>query len=313
MRLPQRTTCASYFLSHADLTYTMISQFAISLPLAAVDKKAVAVFENIPLLTNSVIVSAAVLVILFVFCRLATKDMKNVPSGVQNLFEMIFEKLYAFVEGILGPKVAKKSFPLLATFFFFWLVSNWFGLLPGVGTIGNGVVEDGHFHITRPLLRPTAADLNAGLAISFTFMLVWLWISVKEVGLGGFLAHIFAPKGHSKNAAMQAFLVVVFFAVGLLEIVSISIRPFSLSLRIYGNIFAGENLLHAMGNLGDALGAPAAVAFIMRCLVPVPFYFLELLVGFLQAIVFTLLCTVYIQLSTTHEEHGDHGHEGKAH
>jgi F-type H+-transporting ATPase subunit a len=236
--------------------------------------------------------------------------MKQVPSGAQNLFEMIFEKLYAFVEGILGPKVAPKAFPLLSTFFFFWLFSNWLGLMPGVGTVGQGVVENGHFHVTKPLLRPSAADLNAGLAIAMTFMVVWLWISIKEVGIGGFLSHLFAPKGKSKSPLMQVFLMVVFFGVGLLEIVSISIRPFSLSLRIFGNIFAGENLLHAMAELGDKLGAPDAVAFIMRCLVPVPFYFLELLVGFLQAIVFTLLCTVYIQLSTAHDDHG-HGDEHK--
>ena len=290
----------------------MISQLALDLPLAAVDKKAVAVWESIPALTNSVIVSLLTLGLLFLFSKLATAHMKKVPTGAQNLFEMMFEKLYAFVEGILGPKVAPKAFPVLSTFFFFWLISNWLGLMPGVGTIGQGVVENGHFHVTKPLLRPSAADLNAGLAIAMTFMVVWLWISIKEVGVGGFLSHLFAPKGKSKSPLMQVFLMVVFFGVGLLELVSISIRPFSLSLRIFGNIFAGENLLHAMAELGNKLGAPEAVAFIMRCVVPVPFYFLELLVGFLQAIVFTLLCTVYIQLSTAHDDHG-HGEHGDGH
>lgn len=290
----------------------MISPLALDLPLAAVDKKAVAVWESIPALTNSVIVSLLTLGLLFLFSKLATAHMKKVPTGAQNLFEMMFEKLYAFVEGILGPKVAPKAFPVLSTFFFFWLISNWLGLMPGVGTIGQGVVENGHFHVTKPLLRPSAADLNAGLAIAMTFMVVWLWISIKEVGVGGFLSHLFAPKGKSKSPLMQVFLMVVFFGVGLLELVSISIRPFSLSLRIFGNIFAGENLLHAMAELGNKLGAPEAVAFIMRCVVPVPFYFLELLVGFLQAIVFTLLCTVYIQLSTAHDDHG-HGEHGDGH
>lgn len=290
----------------------MTHVLALDLPLAAVDKKAVAVWDSIPALTNSVIVSLITLGLVFLFAKLATAHMKKVPTGAQNLFEMIFEKLYAFVEGILGPKVAPKAFPLLSTFFFFWLISNWFGLMPGVGTVGQGVVENGHFHVTKPLLRPSAADLNAGLAIAMTFMVVWLWISIKEVGVGGFLSHLFAPKGKSKSPLMQVFLMVVFFGVGLLEIVSISIRPFSLSLRIFGNIFAGENLLHAMAELGEKLGAPEAVAFIMRCLVPVPFYFLELLVGFLQAIVFTLLCTVYIQLSTAHDDHG-HGEHKDGH
>jgi F-type H+-transporting ATPase subunit a len=294
------------------ISHVMISDFALDLPLAAVDKKAVAVWESLPTLTNSVIVSLVTFGVLFLFTRLATAHMKKVPTGAQNFFEMIFEKLYAFVEGILGPKVAPKAFPLLSTFFFFWLISNWLGLMPGVGTIGQGVVENGHFHVTKPLLRPSAADLNAGLAISMTFMVVWLWISIKEVGVGGFLSHLFAPKGKSKSPIMQVFLIIVFFGVGLLEIVSISIRPFSLSLRIFGNIFAGENLLHEMAALGNSLGAPDAVAFVMRCVVPVPFMFLELLVGFLQAVVFTLLCTVYIQLSTAHDDHG-HGEHKDGH
>ena len=276
-----------------------------TISLAAVDQKAVAPFESIPFLTNSVVVSLMVLGFLLFVAKMVSKNMKAVPTGAQNLFEMAIEKLYAFVEGIVGEKIAPKAFPLLATIFFFFLFANWFGLLPGVGTVGMGTAGESafwDFHVTRPLLRPTAADLNAGLGIAFIFMIVWLVISIKETGIKGFLAHMFAPKGKSKNAFMNWFLIAVFFGVGLLEVVSIAIRPVSLSLRIYGNIFAGENLLHAMGHLGYNLGLNNIVSFIMNCLVPVPFYFLEILVGFLQAVVFTLLCAVYIQLSTTHDE-----------
>ncbi len=283
----------------------MLASFTNSLPsisLAAVDQKAVAPFEIAPYLTNSVVVSLAVLVFLLVVARVVSKNLQTVPTGAQNLAEMAIEKLYAFVEGIVGPKIAPKAFPLLATIFFFFLFANWFGLLPGVGTIGTGHTVDGSFHVTKPLLRPTAADLNAGLGIAFVFMIVWLWISVKEMGIKGFFAHMFAPKGTSTNPFMNSFLIAVFFGVGLLEVVSIAIRPVSLSLRIYGNVFAGENLLHAMGHLGYELGLHHVLSFIMNCLVPVPFYFLEILVGFLQAVVFTLLCAVYIQLSTTHDE-----------
>jgi len=88
---------------------------------------------------------------------------------------------------------------------------------------------------------------------------------------------------------------VVFLFVGVIEVVSIMIRPLTLAIRLYGNIFAGENVLHTMGGMGGFIGSVLA---------PFPFYFMELLVGLLQAVVFTLLCTVYIQLSTTHDDHG---------
>jgi len=284
----------------------MFASFTNSLPsisLAAVDQKAVAPFEVAPYLTNSVVVSLMVLAFLLVVAKMVSKNLKTVPTGAQNLAELAIEKLYAFVEGIVGKKIAPKAFPLLATIFFFFLFANWFGLLPGVGTVGTGyTAADCSFHVTKPLLRPTAADLNAGLGIAFVFMFVWLWISIKEMGIGGFFSHMFGAKGKSANPFMNSFLIAVFFGVGLLEVVSIAIRPVSLSLRIYGNIFAGENLLHSMGHLGYELGLHKVIAFIMNCLVPVPFYFLEILVGFLQAVVFTLLCAVYIQLSTTHDE-----------
>jgi F-type H+-transporting ATPase subunit a len=100
----------------------------------------------------------------------------------------------------------------------------------------------------------------------------------------------------------------VFLFVGVIEIVSIILRPMTLSVRLYGNIFAGESVLHTLGGLLDKMGAPWD--FIGGVLFPFPFYFMELLVGLLQAIVFTLLCSVYIQLSTSHD---DHGHEDEHH
>jgi F-type H+-transporting ATPase subunit a len=96
----------------------------------------------------------------------------------------------------------------------------------------------------------------------------------------------------------------------VIETVGFVFRPVSLSLRLFGNIFAGESLLHAMMDLGTMFGLGDTGKFILGCIAPVPFYFMELLVGLLQAVVFTLLCAVYIQLSTTHDDHGDeHGHE----
>jgi F-type H+-transporting ATPase subunit a len=105
---------------------------------------------------------------------------------------------------------------------------------------------------------------------------------------------------------MKLIFAIIFFFVGVIEVVSILVRPVSLSLRLFGNVFAGETLLSSMITLGQTLGLPPVVTYVMSLIVPIPFYFLELLVGLLQALVFTLLCAVYIQLSTTHDEEEEH-------
>jgi F-type H+-transporting ATPase subunit a len=99
---------------------------------------------------------------------------------------------------------------------------------------------------------------------------------------------------------------IVFIIVGIIEVVSIMFRPMSLSLRLLGNIYAGETLLHTMGGLGETLGFPGWLSKISSVIFPLPFYFMEILVGALQATVFSLLCAVYIKLSTTHDGEGHH-------
>lgn len=253
-------------------------------------------------LTNSVLVALVVLSIVLWFSRKATKNMTLVPHKAQNFFEFIVEFLYGQVEGIVGKKLAPRTFPLLGTIFIYILVSNWFGLLPGVGTIGWG--EGTGFlsvkEVHDPLLRPPTADLNMTFGLSISMFLVWFYITIREVGLWGFLVHTFGPKGGLKGL-MGAVVAAVFLFVGVIEIFSIIFRPVTLSFRLFGNVLAGENVLHTMGDMGGFIGS---------ILAPFPFYFMELLVGLLQAIVFTLLCAVYIQLSTTHD---DHGHEEAHH
>lgn len=261
-------------------------------------------------LTNSVIVALCVLGIVFFFSKKATSNMTLVPHKAQNLFEFLVEFLYGRVEGIVGHKQAKLAFPLLGTLFIYILVSNWFGLIPGVGTIGFDVANapsDRSFEAHFPLLRPPTADLNATLALAVSAFVVWLVLTIKEVGVWGFIVHTFGPKGGLKGL-MGMVVGAVFLFVGVIEIVSIVLRPMTLSVRLYGNIFAGESVLHTLGGLLDKAGQPWSM--IGSVLFPFPFYFMELLVGLLQAIVFTLLCSVYIQLSTTHD---DHGHEEGGH
>jgi len=262
--------------------------------------------------TNSVVVALIVLGLIYLLASKATKGMTLVPHKMQNLFEFIIEFLYNRVEGIVGPKQAKLAFPLLGTLFLYILVSNWFGLIPGVGTIGHGEAASaanlfsfGLSEVHEPLLRPPTADLNATLALACTAFVVWLVLTLREVGVWGFLVHTFGPKGGLKGL-MGMVVGLVFLFVGVIEIVSIVLRPMTLSVRLYGNIFAGESVLHTLGALLDKAGPVAS--FIGSVLIPFPFYFMELLVGLLQAIVFTLLCTVYIQLSTTHDDHGDEAH-----
>jgi F-type H+-transporting ATPase subunit a len=261
--------------------------------------------ELVGFFTNSMIVGLVVLGIVFWFSSKATKNMTLVPHRAQNAFEALVEFLYGRVESIVGAKQAKMAFPLLCTLFIYILVSNWFGLLPGVGTIGWGP-SSGPLSIkeaVEPILRPPTSDLNGTLALALTAFAVWIYLTIKEVGVWGFLVHTFGPKGGLKGI-MGFVVALVFLFVGVIEIVSIILRPMTLSVRLYGNVFAGESVLHTLSVMLDGLGG--IWPFLGAVLVPFPFYFLEILVGLLQAIVFTLLCSVYIQLSTTHD---DHGHE----
>lgn len=255
---------------------------------------------GLPWFTNSTLVAIVVLAVVLISFRKATKNMQLVPSGFQNLFEALIELLYDNVEQIVGPKVAKQCFHLILTIFVYVLVANWFGLLPGVGTIG---WENSDGYIVEPLIRPATADLNMTLGIALSFMILWIILTVKEAGIIGFLKHTFCPPGGIVGF-MKYALIPLFMFVGVIEVVSIALRPISLSLRLFGNVFAGETLLHEMGGLVKA-GGPI-VEFICRVLVPLPFYFMEILVGALQAMVFALLCTIYIQLSTAHDEEEGH-------
>lgn len=290
----------------------ILSAFTITVPLA-VSMTAESLFKSLAgfsWFTNSMLVTLIVTALILVFARRATRRMEMVPKGKQNFFEALVEALYITFEGIVGKHMIAKVFSFLATLFIFILSANWFGLFPGVGTIGFGenVGPMLSLHdVKEPLLRPSSADLNMTLAMGALFMVLWLYWTIREIGAGGFLLHLFAPKGGLKGLMAMALLPIFIF-VGVIEIVSIIFRPVSLSLRLYGNVYAGETLLHTMATLGEKFGLPAALAYLCSILAPLPFYFLELLVGLLQAGVFTLLCAVYIQLSTSHDEEEHHSH-----
>src|ERR1051325_9453394 len=265
---------------------------------------AVPLFNVGPLpVTNSMLVTWIVALGIIIFARVAMRNVQAVPGGAQNFWEFLVESLYNFLDSILGRDLAKKTFWFFTTIFIFILFTNWFGLLPGVGTIGWGEQGAHGFEVTRPLLRGGNADLNMTFAMASIFMVLWLIWALRFNGPVGFVLHIFGPKGES-TGFIKYMMIVIFFLVGFLELISIAFRPVSLSFRLYGNVFAGENLLEAMSNV---VQEPAWAKAVFSALLPVPFYFLELLVGLVQAFVFMLLTTVFTALICTHEE--EHGKE----
>lgn len=251
--------------------------------------------------TNSMVLTWIVAIALIFFAQVATRNIRAVPEGAQNFWEWLVESLHDFLEGIIGADLVKKTFWFFATVFIFILACNWFGLVPGVGSIGWGHPDaQGHVgHLSSPLFRGANADLNMTLAMSMIFFVCWTVWAFQANGATGFLLHIFGPKGDTAGA-LKVLMIGVFVLVGVLEVVSILFRPVSLSFRLFGNIFAGENMLETMTTLSPTFGF----------LLALPFYFMELLVGLVQALVFMLLTSVFTLLICQHDE--DHGH-GHAH
>jgi F-type H+-transporting ATPase subunit a len=241
--------------------------------------------------TNSMVVTWIVALGLIVFAQVATRHMKQVPDGSQNFLEWLVEGLYGFLEGLLGPQLAKQTFWFFASVFIFILASNWIGLVPGVGSMGWGHYTAEGFQLEEPFFRGANADVNLTLAMALVFFACWIVWGLRALGPMGFFKELFAPKG-STTGALKVLMVFVFFAAGVLEVISILFRPVSLSFRLYGNIFAGETMLETM----------AQVPYI-AWLVQIPFYFLELLVGLVQALVFMLLTAVFTLLICQHQHH----------
>jgi F-type H+-transporting ATPase subunit a len=260
------------------------------------------------MVTNSMLVTWIVAVGIIVFAQVATRQMQEVPEGAQNFLEWLVEGLYGFLESIIGHQLVKKTFWFFATIFILILFSNWFGLIPGVGTVGFGIptgpmsIEE----VSRPLFRGANADFNMTFAMAIVFFVLWTVWALQANGPGGFIMHLFGPKGETKGW-LKVLMVVMFIVAGVLEVVSILFRPVSLSFRLYGNVFAGENMLEAMSNL---VQHPAWLHYLCAILIPIPFYFMELLVGIVQALVFMLLTAVFtLLICQQHDEgHGVHPH-----
>lgn len=251
-------------------------------------------------ITNSLLMSWLTVVILVVFFVAAGKKKKNYPLGrpdkLQNIFEIILEQALNLADSVTGDrKKTQKFLPVVLALFLFILVNNWLGLFPGIGTIG--FVENGeHGKIFVPFLRGATADLNTTLAISLFAVILSHILGVAWVGVWNHFnkfvnikAFAEIPRKIRKDPVVVMVNPIKAF-VGLIEIIGEIAKVASLSLRLFGNIFAGEVLLASM---------MAIFAFIL----PLPFMFLELIVGMVQALVFAILTLAFMSIATTAEEH----------
>jgi len=226
--------------------------------------------------TNSLVLAVITLLTLLIVAVVLHKKIALVPGKLQSVFELLIEQLLGVMDSVFGNRHAsEKYFPLIATVFLFIMISNWFGLLPIVGALGLHTVHDGH-EVFVPLLRAPAADLNFTIALAI--------ISVFAVQFFGILAIGFF-KHFSKYFTLKN---PIFTFVGLLEFVAEFVKIISFSFRLFGNVFAGEVLLIIIG-------------FLVPYGVPLPFLFLEVFVGFIQAFIFAMLTMVFVAMAVNEE------------
>ncbi|MDQ5927943.1 MAG: F-type H+-transporting ATPase subunit a, partial [Patescibacteria group bacterium] len=226
--------------------------------------------------TNSLFLATIIMVLFVALATWLRGRFKLVPSMIQNVFEMFIEALLDLMDSVLGERrLSEKYMPIVATIFLFVLFSNWFGLLPGVGSFIIGE------HAT-PLLRAPSADLNFTLALAIISV-----ISANLFGIGalGILKHA---------SKFISFKNPIAFFIGIIELVSEVAKMISFSFRLFGNVFAGEVLL-------------AIIAFLAPYVLPIPFLGLEVFVGVIQALIFSMLTIVFIAISIA--DHDDHAPE----
>ena len=217
-------------------------------------------------------IAMVVLILISVF---SNRRLRLIPKGLQNFLESIIELILDFITQITGDrKQAEKFLPLIATIFVFVLLSNWLGLVPGVGTIGffEAAEEGGRLFV--PFFRSTNSDLNMTLALAIISVIATQIFGIITIG---FFKH-FSRYISFKNPGLT-------FA-GILEGIAEVVKILSFSFRLFGNIFAGEVLL-------------VVTAFLVPFIAPLPFMFLELFVGFIQALIFAMLTLVFLKIATS--------------
>lgn len=251
-------------------------------------------------ITNSLVTSWGAVLIIVILSVLLRKNLKEVPGKLQNIFEIIVEGALSLADQVTNDrKLTKKVFPLSISLFFFVLINNWLGILPGSGSVGQVVDHHGE-NLLVPFLRGGTADINTTIALAviaviganiFGIITIGGWkMFNKYVNLKA-LGQIFTKVRHEPTILIVAPIT---FFVGILEIIGEFAKIASLSFRLFGNVFAGEVLL-------------ASMAALVAYAVPVPFLFLEILVGVIQALIFSMLTLVYFTIAS--QDHDEHEHE----
>lgn len=284
--------------------------------------------------TNSLLTTYIVIAFLIVLGVSLSSNLEKRPGRMQMMWELIIGGLFSFFTN-LGGKHGKLFAPLGVTLFLFIVVSNWAGLLPGVGTIGlrnsdsaehaivrhaqaatstedsshletvqteqidseeghTVVAEDVHHSTFIPIFRGPTADLSTTLALAL-------------IAVGAIQYYGFSLSGLSYGKKFIDLRSPIYFFVGLLELISDISKVLSFAFRLFGNVFAGEVLLTVMAFL------PIALLNLPPFLLPIPFYGLEIFVGFVQGLVFAMLLTVFLNVAVSHGEHSEHAHQGEAH
>ncbi len=250
-------------------------------------------------ITNSLLTSWVAVTIIIILSLALRFKLKTIPGKLQNLFEIVVEGALGMCDQVTNDRaLSLKIFPFAISVFFFILINNWLGIMP-LG--GFGIVEKSEQGLAFiPFLRGGTADINTTVALAFMAVLganlfgafsIGIWKTFNKYVNLKVLGGIFKKIRHEPTIILVAPIT---FFVGLIEIVGEFAKVASLSFRLFGNVFAGEVLLASMA---------ALVAYV----VPIPFLFLELLVGVIQALIFSILLVVYFTIaSSDHDEHEEH-------
>lgn len=237
-------------------------------------------------ITNTLVMSYVVVAVLLLLSFLATRRVRLIPKRLQNLFEVLFEGALGLMDSVTGDRaLTKKFFPLVLTIFLFVLFSNLLEVVPGLGTIGLWGIHNGERELI-PFIRSSSADLNFTLALAVGSVMGVQILGIATIGAAQYAKKFFVPPWE-KPYGIGTF-------VGLLELLAEIAKIISFSFRLFGNIFAGEVLL-------------TVILFLVPYIAPLPFLFLELFVGFIQATVFSMLTLVFLKMgATSHDEHEAH-------
>jgi F-type H+-transporting ATPase subunit a len=229
---------------------------------------AATLFDFYPSITGSIIMSWVVMAAVIIPLTIAARRLKEIPSGVQNVIEFAIESLSSFAMGIGGPG-AKKFITFFLACFLFIAVSNWSGLIPGVGRVHE--------------FRAPTSDVNVTVGLALVAFVYFHYQGVRALGVGGYLGKFFTLKGGP-----------IGLFVGVLEFLLEFVKPLTLGMRLFGNIYGGELAL-------------AVVTTITLAFIPVTLYGLELFVGLMQGIIFSVLVLVFTMLAM--EGHHEEGHD----